>query len=189
MRAPTAVAVLILAAGVALSVALPLPGSTYAPLFFCALKSPSFTLLCRSEHAARTDGVRPFIPPPQVKPLPNPAAPPAPRPPAVPPAPPASRPRPTRLRTSRLRPVILAPPPAGHPVPRPRPPAVPPASELPLYPNRGTHVDPNKRPDEGEGDGAGPQAQKSGIKKLWGKLFSRTLIATPPNDEVFGQPK
>ena len=187
MRAPTAVAVLILAAGVALSVALPLPGSTYAPLFCCALKSPSCTL-CRSEHAARTDRVRSFIPPHQVKPLSNPAAPPAPRPPAVPPAP-ASPTRPTRLRTTRLRPVILAPPPAGHPVPRPRPPAVPPASELPLYPNRGTHVDPNKRPDEGEGVDAGPQAQKSGIKKLWGKLFGRTLIATPPNDELFGQPK
>ena len=36
MRVPTAVAILILAAGVAPSVALPLPGSTYASLFCCA---------------------------------------------------------------------------------------------------------------------------------------------------------
>jgi hypothetical protein len=38
MRVPTAVAILILAAGVAQSVALPLPGSTYASLFCCARK-------------------------------------------------------------------------------------------------------------------------------------------------------
>ena len=38
MRALTAVAVLILAAGIAPSVALPLPGSTYASLFCCTRK-------------------------------------------------------------------------------------------------------------------------------------------------------
>lgn len=149
MRALTAVAVLILAAGIAPSVALPLPGSI-------------------SEHAARTPGVRP-----QVKPVPNPPAPPAPRPPAAPPAPRSPAARPTRPIK------YLSPRPPAAPAPRPPPtPPDPPPPPIALYPLRGSWQ-----------GSPPPQAQKfRRLKKLWGKLFGKAPIATPPSDEVFGQP-